>query len=141
MKELRILVASARQGSQARMKLIRDGRPYEVAVSVRATEEKTQPGDQAGRSLGLFVTPMTDRLARRMKLNPPVGVVIASVEDGSPAQAGGLQEGDVILEINRNAVQGMKDYKRLLRQAVELDSVLLLVRRNRNSIFVALKRS
>ena len=30
---------------------------------------------------------------------------------------------------------------RLLRQAVELDSVLLLVRRNRNSIFVALKRS
>ena len=87
------------------------------------------------------MTPMTDRLARRMKLNPPVGVVIASVEAGSPAQAGGLQEGDVILEINRNAIQGMKDYRRLLRQAVGLDSVLLLVRRNRNSIFVALKRS
>ena len=140
-KELPFLVASARPGSRARMKLIRNGRPYEVAVDVRAADEDATRGDRSGRRLGLLVTPMTDRMARRMKLNPPVGVVIASVEAGSPAQAGGLQEGDVILEINRNPIQGMRDYRRLLRQAVELDSVLLLVRRNRNSIFVALKRS
>ncbi len=140
-RELPFLVASTRPGSRARMKLIRNGRPVEVAVDVRAADEDAARGDRSGRRLGLLVTPMTDRMARRMKLNPPVGVVIASVEAGSPAQAGGLQEGDVILEINRNPIQGMRDYRRLLRQAVELDSVLLLVRRNRNSIFVALKRS
>ncbi|MDP6618975.1 MAG: PDZ domain-containing protein, partial [Nitrospinota bacterium] len=128
-------------GGGARMKLRPPGRPSGGAALGRAADEDAAHGDRSGRRLGLLVTPMTDRLARRMKLNPPVGVVIASVEAGSPAQAGGLQEGDVILEINRNAIQGMKDYRRLLRQAVGLDSVLLLVRRNRNSIFVALKRS
>ena len=68
-------------------------------------------------------------------------MVVSSVESGSPAKAGGLKEGDVILEINRNPVQGMKNYRRLLRQALDLDSLLFLIRRNRNSLFVVLNHS
>ncbi|MFQ5692349.1 MAG: Do family serine endopeptidase [Nitrospinota bacterium] len=133
-------VASERPGAQARLKLLRNGRAFEVAVRLRAAEDGRVPEDRAGRRLGLRVTPMTKRLARRMALDKTAGVVISTVEDGSSAQAAGLQDGDVILEINRNPVRDVSEYRRLLRRAVERESVLLLIRRNRNSIFVALRR-
>lgn len=134
-------VATSRPGTRARLKLLRKGRTHAVAVDVRSAEERGIREDSTGRSLGLHVSPLTKHLAQRMKLDPPAGAVISSVESGSPAKAGGLQEGDIILEINRNPVQGMKDYRRLLRQALDLDSILFLIRRNRNSFFVVLNHS
>jgi serine protease Do len=134
------LVATARPGSRARLKLLREGRPHEVAVSLRAKDDGWLPEDRAGRRLGFQVTPVTDRMARRMGVDPRAGVVVTSVEEGSLAQAAGVQEGDVVLEINRKPVQGMHDYRRMLHRALEHNSILLLIRRNRNSIFVALNQ-
>ena len=134
-------VAASRPGTRARLKLFRKGKTYAVAVDVRTAEEQGIREDSAGRSLGLHVSPLTEHLAQRMNLSPPAGVVIFSVESGSSAKAGGLQEGDVILEINRNPVLGVRDYQRLLHQALDLDSILFLIRRNRNSLFVALNHS
>ncbi|MFQ5914820.1 MAG: Do family serine endopeptidase [Nitrospinota bacterium] len=140
-QELLKWVATARPGSRARLKVFRKGRRLEVAVYVRAAKDGRVVTNRASRQLGLQVTPMTGRLARRMRLDRPRGVVVSSVQDGSPAQEGGLQEGDVILEINRRPVRDVNDYRRLIRRAAEEKSVLLLIRRNQNSIFLALRKT
>ncbi|MEE8109949.1 MAG: Do family serine endopeptidase [bacterium] len=140
MRDLPKWVASMRPGARARLKLVRNGRKLEVAVFLRATEDSPSQEARAGRRLGLQVTPMSSGLARRMGIRPLAGVVISSVAEGSFAQAAGLQAGDVILEINRKLVQDLHAYRRLLQKAVKENSTLLLIRRNQDSMFVALKQ-
>jgi S1-C subfamily serine protease len=50
--------------------------------------------------LGVTVQPMTSDLARSLRLGEVRGALVASVEEGGPAQKAGLQKGDVILEVN-----------------------------------------
>lgn len=141
MRDLPKWVAAQRPGTRARLKLLRDGRPLEVAVHVSSADDAWETEEEAGRRLGLRVAPLTKHLASRMALESLSGVVVASVEEGSLAQAAGLQEGDVVLEIDRNPVHDLRAYRRLIRRSLEQESVLLLIRRNRNSIFVAVRSS
>ena len=49
------------------------------------------------------------------QLNIPAkmtGVVVTSVENGGPAEAAGLQRGDVIQEVNHEVVKTLEDYQK-----------------------------
>jgi serine protease Do len=52
------------------------------------------------------------------------GVVVSSVKDGSPAEAAGIQEGDVITKVIRDrkfqSVTGVKAFQELAASADEL---------------------
>jgi serine protease Do len=67
------------------------------------------------------------------------GVVITQVEQGSAAADSGLREGDLIVEINRQAVKSVKDYDRLAAKVGKEDTVLLLVNRQGRNSYFALK--
>lgn len=140
-RDLVALVAASRPGTRARLRLLNKGKSYVVFVPVRTKEEYGIRKGVAGRSIGLHVTRLTENLAQEMNLNPPTGVLISLVESGSPAKSGGLRKGDIILEINRKPILGIMDYRRLLHQALDLESILFLIRRNKNSLFVSLSRS
>ncbi|MBV8049691.1 MAG: trypsin-like peptidase domain-containing protein [Acidobacteriaceae bacterium] len=62
-------------------------------------------------------TPLHRRLVRFYDLPKETGVVVMSVEDGSPAQAAGLREGDVIIAFDGKPVAGVDDLHRLLTDA------------------------
>ncbi len=57
------------------------------------------------------------------------------------AAATGLQPGDVIIEIDRQPVRKVDDYRRLLAALGEGEDVLLLVNRAGNQQFAVVKRS
>ena len=67
------------------------------------------------------------------------GVVVSAVEPGSAAEDAGLHRGDVIQEVNREPVKDLAAYRKALKGAAKGKSVLFLVRRGENTIFVALK--
>jgi S1-C subfamily serine protease len=69
------------------------------------------------------------RLVRFYDLPKESGVVVASVEDGSPAKKAGLREGDVIVALDGKPVAGMDDLHRLLTDArVGVSSSLTVLR-------------
>nr|WP_244670184.1 PDZ domain-containing protein [Rhodoplanes elegans] len=45
------------------------------------------------------------------------GVVVAEVEDGSPAAARGLRAGDVIVAVNRKPVRNVAEFQAALQEA------------------------
>ncbi len=74
------------------------------------------------------------------QLNLPAkttGVVINQVEAGSPAEAAGLQRGDVIQEINHEVIKSMEDYQRASAKIKKEEMVVLLLSRQGNNLFVA----
>jgi S1-C subfamily serine protease len=65
-------------------------------------------------------------------------VVTAVDPEGSAAEAG-LRRGDVIVEVNRKAVKDVSEFRAALKET-KGKSVLFLVRRGENTIFLAVKR-
>ena len=81
--------------------------------------------------------PITPEVARQLNLKSTEGVVVARVEDGSPAAEAGVQRGDVIREINRQRVRSMPDFERLTKDVKEGDRLTVLLQRGPMSLYVA----
>jgi S1-C subfamily serine protease len=74
--------------------------------------------------------PLHRRLVRYHNLPVESGVLIVSIEPGSPAQKAGLLEGDLIIGYDRQPISGIDDlHKALAENAVGATAALTLIRR------------
>jgi serine protease Do len=64
--------------------------------------------------------------------------VITAVQPGSAAASAGLRPGDVVLEVNRRAVNTVEGFQAEWARAQ--DQVLLLVQRGQATLFVAVRK-
>src|ERR1051325_6665982 len=125
--DLQRAVGLSSPNQDAKVKIPRDQGEKTIDIKIgeapeERAEAKTPNGSAKGRSLlGLDVRPVTPEIARQLNLPSPEGVVVARVEDGSPAAEAGVQRGDVIREINRQRVRTMADFDRLTKDAKEGD--------------------
>jgi len=68
---------------------------------------------------------MRERLGLEADLT---GVVVSEVKVSSPADKAGIRVGDIIVRIGKDAVRGMDDFKRLMKEhALPNESVLIRV--------------
>ena len=74
------------------------------------------------------------------QLNIPAktaGVWCQSVEPGRPAEAAGLQRGDVIQEVNHEVIKSLDDYQKASYKIKKDEMAVLLLSRQGNNLFVA----
>lgn len=81
----------------------------------RVVEELRATG-RVNRSFytGLNVRPVTDRMARQLGLESTTGLVVASVDEGSPAARAGLKPYDLIVSIAGSPVRTNEDVRQRL---------------------------
>jgi serine protease Do len=140
--ELPLMVARTKVGTSVALKLIRNGKLNDLSVRIGELKEEGEEvaTTESGSDYGLTVQPLTPEIADSLGLGDDVeGVVISSVEPGSSAEDAGLRRGDVIIEVNRQPVKDMRSYRSAIKGVAEGKSILLLVRRGENTIFLALK--
>jgi serine protease Do len=141
--DLQRAVGLASPGQDSRVKVWRDGgeRTLEVKIGEAPDEREVQQrGSSRGSAptvLGLDVRPITPEVARQLNLRTSEGVIVARVDEGSPAAEAGIQRGDVIREINRQRVRNPADYERITRDAKEGDRLTVLLQRGPMSLYVA----
>lgn len=139
-QQLRAVVADTTPGTVVNMLIFRNGREQEIAVTVGELPRFIAPPSfsrQAeGHHLmdGLIVEPLFPGQGRGDE-----GVVVSDVPPNSPAERGGLQVGDVLIEINRKTVRFLKDFETFSKQLGPKESVLLLVHRGGATIFLTLE--
>ncbi len=112
-------------------------RPDDTAAAERPTGEEAEP--QEGASVfGLSVAAITPQLMDRYDLDRSGGVVVVRVEPGSPAYWSGVQEGDVILELNRRPVTSVDSWNQLVDELDEHADAVLTVLRGEHRHFIFL---
>lgn len=139
--ELPQLVGRTPIGKTVTLKVIRDKSSQTLSVKVGELKEEevaAAPGKE--ESFGLTVQPLTPDIAESLGISGETkGVVVSGIEPGSSADDAGLRRGDVILEVNREPVKDLTTYRKALKGANKGKSLLLLVKRGDNTIFLALK--
>jgi serine protease Do len=104
----------------------------------KAEEHASNDGARPGKSAldGVSVESLNPEIAQEAGVAPgTTGVVVTSVDPASAAASSGLQEGDVIQEVNHSKVTNSNDFASALRKS-KGDS-LLLINRNGNKLYIA----
>jgi len=139
---LRSLVADTPPNTTVIMSVLRKGSEHDLQVSIgemprdlaslsSETQEKTQ-GDHA--LAGITVGPVPPGQGSDQE-----GVAISHIEPDSPAQRAGLRQGDILVELNREEIRTVEDFARLTSKLEPKSPVLVLLKRGRGTIFLAIK--
>ncbi len=135
---LRLLTSQATPDSKVIVKLLRGGSEKTVSVTLgeltaeSVSNESDQNGDNSDNSKvdaldGVTVEDLDSQARQELKAPENLqGAVVADVDENSNSAEAGLQKGDVIVEINRQAVTSADDAVKLCRQA-KGDEILLKV--------------
>ena len=136
-------VAATPVGEEVEIIVIRDGKEKQLTVSVGelvADGSVLGKEDGAGKGKwGMHLHDLDEKVAAQLRVDASEGVAIVGVEPGSAAAEAGLRKGDVIIEVNRNAVESVSEVKQQLRDAEDKDKLLLLVQRENGKFYVPLE--
>jgi serine protease Do len=139
-------VASMTPGKTVDVRLLRDGKEMAIAVTIAEMEgEPTKPagGHELSKNLGLTVQDITPEIAQRFEIENTKGVVVTGVEDGSPAEDAGFNEGDIIRVIlrqnKRNPVTNAAEFAKLVMKFQSDKTILFLVERGDARILLTVK--
>ncbi len=143
MQELPRLVAATPPGTEVTLKFLRNGKEQTARLKLGELPEeiaKSGPGgQQVEKNLGLVVQEISPEMQRRLGIQDSQGVIITNVESGSIAEEAGLRPGDVILEINKRQIKNLDDYRKAIDSVKSGQTALLLVKRDKNTLYVALR--
>lgn len=90
-------------------------------------------------SYGLSLQTLTKSLAEEYKVDAVSGVIVVSVEPDSPASEQGIKAGDIITEVNRKPVSGLRDFNDALKNIDPKQGAIVNVISNGGSKFALLK--
>lgn len=142
--DLTRLVGTTEPGKSVNVKVIRDGREktLQVVIGERPEEEElaSLPGGGGGANLGLRVSEISPKDAKRLGLKPGQGVLVEDVDPDGPAAQTGIRPGDVIVEVNRVPVGSPEEFAKEIAKVGSGDSVLILLLRGPNYYFYAVVR-
>ena len=143
MSMLPAMVASTNVGEKAELVLIREGKKQNITVEIgrMEDEEAILAGTETGTSkkLGITVQEITPKIAESLGIEEVHGLIVNNVDSSSAAAEAGIMRGDILLEINRERVDNIADYKKSLQAAEEKKSILLLIERDHNTRFVVIE--
>ena len=141
--QLSRLVARVGPGEEATIQLLRDGNEMMYKVPMAERPEKTTlaslPSQKTEVKLGLDIQALTAALAEEFELKETVGVLVSKVERGGLAHSEGIQEGDFITEVNRQATRNVAQFSEAVEKVKPGQTVLLRIIRKARAFFIVLK--
>jgi serine protease Do len=141
-RDLSSLVANTPVGQEVNVSVLRDGTKRQLAVKVEKLGSREAKVEESGQPFqgkwGLALQDLSPGMAGQPPSKADRGVLVANVQPGSPADLAGIHQGDIILGINRQAVNSVKEAKETIDRAKDKDSLLLLVKRGEGTFFAAL---
>ena len=131
-------------GQKVKLNVVREGKPATIEITTTAMPDKPEAmkEKEIEEKLGARIQELTPQLAARYRISSEIkrGVVVIGVEDGTPADDMGLQEGDVILEINRKKIETAKDFEKAIKDINLEKGIIFRLHRRGSSFYHSFKR-
>ena len=143
--ELKNLVSSTDPGSRVKLGIYRDNKKKNIFVTLEEREDIVATTKNVNYEFGLLLENPSEDLINKYKLNEKnpsniQGVIVTGVEDNSPAEEAGLQEGDIITRVGRKKIYSTKDFLSEMSKFDDESKVLFLVKRGSSSRFITITR-
>jgi serine protease Do len=143
----RLQVAGFAPGTTVHLKVERNGQTMDLPVTLsefnleaenKGDKDGNLPsGGEKGALKGLSVQALTPDLREQLQTPESTqGVVITDVDPDSAASAAGLQQGDIIVQVDRKPVTSISEFNSAVRAGASRESTLLLVKRGQGTQFV-----
>jgi Do/DeqQ family serine protease len=139
---LRNEIGQRRPGTNVRLTLLRDGGRQMVTATLDTLATPTSapapqpnaPEDSLASGMTIGPIPADDPNYGKLR-----GVYVESVDPGSAAEEAGIREGDIIVAADRKPVSTTAGLVQIIREHREGIPLLLQVRREGSSLFIALE--
>jgi serine protease Do len=137
---LQVEVGQQQPGTTLHLKALRDGKSVDLPVTLEAMgkgEHDSQISDAGHKPRwGIGLADLTPDVRQQLQASDDVhGAVIEQVTPGSPADNAGLQQGEVITEVNRQPVHSAADVQKALAGVPANSDALVLVWTSAGSTF------
>ena len=139
------LVAETPVDKKVAVVVVRDGKRKTLHPTIAAMANPeiqtaaAQSEPPSASQFGLRVQDLTPELAEQLGVDSTDGVLVVGVDPAGPAsRSAKLRSRDIILEVDRERVDGTDDLERQLAKAGE--KALLLIRRGNSEQFVTITR-
>jgi serine protease Do len=140
-RDLPIRVADTPVGTKAELKIVREGEAKTITAEIAELKEKDAASEmaQAPPRLGLHVDKISPQMAERLGIAPDTkGVVVTSVDPGSPADDAEIRAGDVIREVDRKPVASPEAFDKAIAARKPGKPLLVLVQRGDSTLFITI---
>ena len=142
-RQLTSMIAGLKVGETATVEVFRDGRKKTFSVKLAKRNDaklsaRGTPPEREKEELGIRVTELTTEMAQRFNLGDTAGVVVIGVGSDSKGAEAGVQVGDIIKEINHQAIETVNDYTEAVQKTKSGDPINLFVWR-KNAGFLVIK--
>ncbi|MCB0290886.1 MAG: DegQ family serine endoprotease [Calditrichaeota bacterium] len=139
--ELSTRIAGTSPGGTVNLKVLRNGKEKDVEVKLGELNPETQQlahGEASHPAIGLTAADITPELLQKYQLPAgQKGVIISEVAPNGIAARAGIQVGDVVVRLNREAITSVKTFNSELERAKPGDNILFYIKRGGNSLFIA----
>ncbi len=130
--KFRIAVANSPIGVELPVIVVRDKKEKELTVTLvsrpdEIAAEPIQEESTEGSKLGLEVENLNSEFAKQRNVDEDKGVIISSILPDSPSASSGLSVGDIILEIDQQEIEDIKDFDKVVEN-LDQDIVLLYIK-------------
>lgn len=147
--DLRMRIASTPPGQEIALGVWREGHERSVRVTLGELptrflhpDERTVRRQQSETTIakfGMTVATLADDMARAQGMEGQRGVLVTGVDPNGQAAQRGIQQGDLIQEVNLQPVVSVEEFERRVNQVERGRSVLLFVRRGQATMFIGLE--
>lgn len=133
------VIANIGVGEKVDIKVLRKGEEKVFTVMVAKRDDTPMAdsrGSQSGNELGLHVSKITPEISRQFNVKSLKGVIVTEVEPDSKGEQAGIAAGDIIMEVNRNSVDSVKEYSEEIGKVKKGEMIQLFIKRQGSGFMV-----